>query len=203
MSEPGDDRTVETTSNPDERTADPGALAGDGSAERPADQAESAAGDPVAQLEAEREKAESYFRNWQRTAADFANYKRRVEQERSESHRLANAALVINLLPVFDDLDRAVASVDSHLAGLNWVQGIINIHQKFWRLLESMGVSEIPAEGAQFDPACHEAIARQAGPEGRVLHVVQKGYNLGGKVLRPAMVIVGDGTTPEAGQSGT
>lgn len=203
MSEPGDDRTVETTSNPDERTDDPGALAGDGGAERPADPAAGAAGDPVSQLEAEREKAESYYRNWQRTAADFANYKRRVEQERSESHRLANAALVINLLPVFDDLDRAVASVDSHLAGLNWVQGIINIHQKFWRLLESMGVSEIPAEGAQFDPACHEAIARQAGPEGRVLHVVQKGYNLGGKVLRPAMVIVGDGTTPEAGQSGT
>ncbi|MCL6646350.1 MAG: nucleotide exchange factor GrpE [Dehalococcoidia bacterium] len=195
MSEPGDDRTVETTESPDERTVSPEALA--------ADPADSAASDPASQLEAERERAESYYRNWQRTAADFANYKRRVEQERSESQRLANAALVINLLPVFDDLDRAVASVDSHLAGLNWVQGIINIHQKFWRLLEAMGVSEIPAEGARFDPACHEAIARQAGPEGRVLHVVQKGYNLGGKVLRPAMVIVGDGTTPEAGQSGT
>jgi molecular chaperone GrpE len=200
MSEPGDERTVDTSpaGSGDERTADPAALGQD----RPADRQDPPA-DPASELQAEREKAESYYRSWQRTAADFANYKRRVEQERSESQRLASAALVINLLPVFDDLDRAVASVDSHLAGLNWVQGIINIHQKFWRLLESMGVAEIAAEGAQFDPACHEAIARQAGPEGRVIHVVQKGYTLGGKVIRPAMVIVGDGSTPEAGNPGT
>lgn len=183
----------------DERTVDPRAAAGDGA---PQSQSAAPAGndppaDPLAELQAEREKAETYLRNWQRSAADFANYKRRVEQERSEAQRLANAALVINLLPVFDDLERAIASVDSHLAGLNWVQGIIQIHQKFWRLLEAMGLSEIPAEGLPFDPAQHEAVARQAGPEGQVLHVVQKGYNLGGKVLRPAMVIVGDGTSTQ------
>lgn len=199
MNQHGDDSTVDTTVTPtpgDERTVDSGARAGDAAA-----QGDPPPADPASELQAEREKAESYYRSWQRTAADFANYKRRVEQERSEAHRLASAALVINLLPVFDDLERAVASVDSHLAGLNWVQGIINIHQKFWRLLEAMGVQEIQAEGAQFDPASHEAVARQAGPEGRVLHVVQKGYTLGGKVIRPAMVIVGDGTS-EAGQPG-
>ncbi len=199
MNQHGDESTVETTGTPapgDERTVDPSALAGDA-----APQGDPPPADPASELQAEREKAESYYRSWQRTAADFANYKRRVEQERSEAQRLANAALVINLLPVFDDLERAVASVDSHLAGLNWVQGIINIHQKFWRLLEAMGVQEIQAEGAQFDPASHEAVARQAGPEGRVLHVVQKGYTLGGKVIRPAMVIVGDGTS-DAGQPG-
>lgn len=138
------------------------------------------------------EKAETYYRNWQRAAADFANYKRRVEQDRGESARLATAAVAINLLPVFDDLDRAVASVDASLAGLNWVQGVVMIHQKFARLLESMGVTEIAADGAAFDPAQHEAVGQQPGEDGKILHVVQKGYALQGKVIRPAMVIVGE-----------
>lgn len=149
--------------------------------------------DGRSELEIERERAETNYKNWQRTAADFANYKRRIEQERTEGSRLANAALVINLLPVFDDLDRAVGSVDAHLAGLNWVQGIINIHQKFHRLLEAMGVTEVVAENVQFDPSAHEAVGNQPGEEGKVLHVVQKGYALSGKVIRPAMVIVGSG----------
>ena len=147
---------------------------------------------PVDELAAEREKAENYYKNWQRAAADFANFKRRTEQERGETSRLLSAALVINLLPVYDDLDRAVASVDAHLAGLNWVQGVTAIHQKFGRLLESMGVKEIEAADQPFDPACHEAVGRQPGEEGKVLHVVQKGYQLQDKVIRPAMVIVGE-----------
>jgi molecular chaperone GrpE len=147
-----------------------------------------------ADLAAEREKAETYYRNWQRAAADFANYKRRVEQERGESARFASAALVINLLPVFDDFDRAVATVDANLAGLNWVQGIVAIHRKFANMLQAMGVTELDLTDAHFDPAQHEAVARQPGPEGKILHVVQKGYKLNDKILRPAMVIVGDGT---------
>ena len=149
---------------------------------------------PEAELVAEREKAETYYKNWQRSAADFINYKRRVEQERGENARLASAALVINLLPVYDDLDRAVNSVDAGLAGLNWVQGVVAIQRKFANLLEAMNVTEIPAAGEPFDPARHEAVGRQPGEEGRVLHVVQKGYLLGERVIRPAMVIVGDGT---------
>ena len=149
------------------------------------------AAETVDELASEREKAETYYRNWQRAAADFANYKRRVEQERQESARLSNAALVINLLPVYDDLDRAVGSVDSTLAGLNWVQGVTAIHAKFGRLLEAMGVTQVQAEGEQFDPARHEAVGKQPGEEGKVLHVLQKGYELQGKVIRPAMVIVG------------
>src|SRR5262245_35278104 len=74
----------------------------------------------TAELAAANEKAETYYKNWQRSAADFVNYKRRIEQERNELSRFASAALVINLLPVFDDLDRAVSTVDAQLAGLNW-----------------------------------------------------------------------------------
>jgi molecular chaperone GrpE len=140
-----------------------------------------------------QEKADQYYKNWQRATADYLNFKKRVEQERGETARLAQAALVINLLPVYDDLDRAVTSVDAGLAGLNWVQGVVAIHQKFARLLEAMDVREIEAADAQFDPSRHEAIGQAPGPDGKVLQVVQKGYTLGDKVIRPAMVIVGEG----------
>ena len=149
---------------------------------------------PSELLAHEREKAETYHRNWQRSAADLANYKRRVEQERAEQARLANAALVINLLPVHDDFGRAVETLDSTLVGLNWVQGVLAIQHKLAALIESMGIEEIPAEGQPFDPTQHEAVGNQPGPDNVCMHVVQKGYALGDKVIRPAMVVVGDGT---------
>jgi molecular chaperone GrpE len=146
-----------------------------------------------AQLEQEREKAQSYLQNWQRAAADYQNFKRRVEEERGEVARLANAALIINLLPLADDLDRALSNVDSHLAGLTWVDGIRLIQRKFQAVLDMAGVEEIPADGQPFDPAVHEAISQAPGEENKVVSVVQKGYRLGDRVIRPAMVVVGTG----------
>jgi molecular chaperone GrpE len=171
------------------------AAANDGAGTAEAEAANTAAGDESVELAAEREKAETYYKNWQRSAADFINYKRRVEQDRSENARLANAAMVINILPVFDDIDRAVSTVDANLAGLNWVQGVVAIHRKFSQLLDSMGVTEIESAGQPFDPSKHEAIGQAPGEEGKVLHVVQKGYSLGDRVIRPAMVIVGQGAS--------
>jgi molecular chaperone GrpE (heat shock protein) len=175
-------------------------MADDGADSRATDAGNS--GDTGDELAGLRSKADEYYKNWQRATADFINYKRRVEQDRSENARLASAALIINLLPVYDDMDRATSNVDANLAGLNWVQGVVAIQRKFGSLLESMGVSEVAAEGEPFDPAHHEAVGRQPGEEGKVLHVVQKGYQLGDRVIRPAMVIVGDGNAgeSEAGQ---
>jgi molecular chaperone GrpE len=144
-------------------------------------------------LDDEREKAQSYMQSWQRAAADYQNFKRRVEEERTETARLASAALVINLLPLADDLERALTNIDPHLAGLTWVDGIRLIHRKFQAVLEMTGVQEIPADGQQFDPAMHEAVSQAPGEEGRVVAVVQKGYRLGDRVIRPAMVVVGQG----------
>ena len=163
-------------------------------AEAAATPAEPAAGSPEAQLAEALEKAESNLRNWQRTAADFQNYKRLVEQQRGEMARVASVSLLINLLPVYDDLDRAVASVDASLASNNWAQGVIGIHRKFAQLIEAMGLKEVAAPGDDFDPNRHEAVARQPGEEGKILHVVQKGYALESNIIRPALVIVGDGT---------
>jgi molecular chaperone GrpE len=163
-----------------------------------------AANDPPAQdaealtrqLAEETEKAQAYLANWQRAAADYQNYKRRVEQEREEMARLASAALIINILPILDDLERALQSVDAHLAGLTWVDGIRLIYRKFQAVLEMNGVNEIEADGKDFDPNYHEAVAFAQGEEGKVLSVVQKGYMLNNRVLRPSMVVVGKAGAP-------
>jgi molecular chaperone GrpE len=146
-----------------------------------------------ARLEEEKQKAQGYLSSWQRAAADYQNFKRRVEQERNEVGRLANAAVIFNLLPLVDDLERALKNVDTKLAGLTWIDGIWLIYRKFQAVLESAGVKEIVAEGQPFDPNVHEAISEAPGDEGKVVSVVQKGYALGDRVIRPAMVIVGTG----------
>ena len=145
------------------------------------------------ELEAARAQADQHLASWQRSAADFINYKLRVEQERSEQARFANAATVINILPIYDDLERAVETVDAKLAGLNWVQGVVAIQRKFQKMLEAMGVTEIPAANETFDPTVHEAVMFGDGEEGKVISVIQKGYKLNGRVIRPAMVVVGKG----------
>ena len=143
------------------------------------------------QLAREKERADANLASWQRTAADFQNYKRRVEQEREEVARLANASLIINLLPLMDDLERALDSVDTRLAGMTWLDGIRLIQRKFQALLEMNGVTEIEADGLEFDPNVHEAVTFGPGEDNKVISVVQKGYKLGDRVLRPAMVVVG------------
>ncbi len=144
-----------------------------------------------ARVEEEKSKAESYLANWQRAAADYQNLKRRAEKEREEYGRLATAALVINILPLLDDLERALQSVDIRLAGLTWVDGIRLIYRKFQAVMEAAGVNEIKAEGEAFDPNLHEAVMYGEGEEGKVVSEVQKGYRLGDRVIRPAMVVVG------------
>ena len=146
-----------------------------------------------AQLEEEKKKAETYLANWQRAAADFQNYTRRTDQEREELGRLANAALVINILPILDDLERALTSVDTRLAGLTWIDGIRLIYRKFQAVLEASGVREIKAEGEDFDPRYHEAVMYGEGEEGKVISEVQKGYMLGDRVIRPSAVVIGRG----------
>jgi len=144
-----------------------------------------------AQLTEEKEKAQSYLNSWQRAAADYQNLKRRVDQEREELSRFGTAALLINFLPLVDDIERALQSVDARLAGLTWLDGIRLIYRKFQALLEMNGVTEIVADGETFDPNVHEAVMFGDGEEGKVISVVQKGYKLGGRVLRPSLVVVG------------
>jgi len=142
-------------------------------------------------LAEEKDRAESNLANWQRAQADFINFKRRAEQERSELVRLANSTLILNLLPVLDDLERALDNVSERLAGLTWVDGIVLIYRKLKAILEGHGLAEIKAVGEPFDPNLHEAVLYGPGEAGKVIEELQKGYTLYDRVLRPTMVKVG------------
>lgn len=145
----------------------------------------------IAQLEKE---AADYKDQWLRAAADYKNFKRRVEQERADLIRNASAGLLLKLLPVVDDLDRATASAPPEIAETPWYGGFRLIPQKLHTVLESEGVTPIEALGQDFDPTQHEAVIYEEaadGQTGKVTAELQKGYKLHDKVLRPTMVKVG------------
>jgi len=148
-------------------------------------------------LAEEKAKAEANLAGWQRAQADFINYKRRGEQEKEEIGKFANSVFMLNLLPILDDLERAFISVPPHLAKLSWVDGIRLIERKLWATLEAQGLSQIKALGEPFDPNLHEAAMHGKGKEGMVIEELQKGYKLHDRVIRPAMVVVGNGEEEE------
>jgi molecular chaperone GrpE len=145
------------------------------------------------QLTAARDQAEEQLRGWQRAQADFSNYRRRVEQEREEFVRYAEAGIIRDLLPILDDFERALQSLPPDLRGVTWVEGMALIERKIRTLLESHGLTPIEALGKEFDPHEHEAVMRdgEAGEPMIVTGELQRGYRLHDRVLRPTMVRVG------------
>jgi molecular chaperone GrpE len=146
----------------------------------------------IAQLEKEvAEFRDSYLR----AAADYRNFKRRTEQERADLIRNASAGLLLKLLPVIDDLERAMQSVTPDVESTAWYGGFKLIPQKLQTILESEGVKPIEALGEEFDPNKHEAVIYEAaeGQDGKVIAELQRGYLIRDKVLRPTMVKVGQG----------
>lgn len=144
-------------------------------------------------LEEEKTKAETYLANWQRAQADFINYKRRSEHENDEIRKFANSILILNILPVLDDLERALNSIPPELDNIDWVGGIKLIERNLRLSLESQGMSRIEALGEPFDPNYHEGAGSSKGKDGIVIQELQKGYKLHNRVIRPARVMVGNG----------
>jgi molecular chaperone GrpE len=143
--------------------------------------------DRLAALEAERDEA---IDRWKRAAADFDNYKKRAARERAEYLTLANERLVKELLPILDDLERALLAAAEHEeAALE--DGVRLVHRSLATLLERQGLQPIDTDG-MFDPHVHEALLSQPSEadEGSVIDVVQKGYRLGDRVVRPARVVI-------------
>ena len=160
--------------------------------------AQAAQGDEeiLAALTAERDAA---IDNWKRTAADFDNFRKRALREREEYVTLANERLVKELLPILDDLERAlVAAAEHEEAALE--EGVRLVFRSLAGLLARQGLEEIDAAGT-FDPHVHEALLSQPSEaeEGSVIDVVQKGYKLGDRVVRPARVVV---AAPLSGSDG-
>jgi molecular chaperone GrpE len=125
-----------------------------------------------------------------RLAADFENYKKRAARERQEYVALANERLLAELLPILDDLERALTAAERHEEG-QLEDGVRLVHRSLAALLERYGVTGIETDG-KFDPHVHEALLSQPSEaeEGSVIDVVQKGYKLGDRVVRPARVVV-------------
>lgn len=149
-------------------------------------------------LEAEKTRAQQYLYNWQRAEADLLNLKKRSEQEKQEAIRYGNSAMVLNLLSVMDDLERALEAAPSGTDDSGWVEGVKLIYKKLQTVMENQGVSLIKAVGENFDPALHEAVMYQEGEENRVLAEVRKGYRLNDRVIRASMVIIGKGLEKDA-----
>lgn len=137
-------------------------------------------------------KSEEHLYHWQRSAADFSNYRRRTEDERAQLGQFSNAILIGKLLGVLDDFDRALESVpaEAHDA---WIEGVKLVERKLRGVLESEGVTAIAAVGEAFDPNLHEAVAHEETadhPDNEVIGEVQRGYRLHDRVIRPSLVRV-------------
>ena len=155
---------------------------------------ETGAEEPVAAEQPAPAPDDSYLR----LAADFDNYRKRVVREQAELAKRANERLLNELLPVLDDLERALEAAAQHEEA-KLEEGVQLVHRSLSGVLARHGLTEIEAEGA-FDPHVHEALLTQPGDgaeEGAVLQVLQKGYKLGEHVLRPARVIVAQGETTQ------
>ncbi len=134
---------------------------------------------------------DEYLADLQRVAADFDNYRKRVLRDQSMLRALSVADLVVRLLPVVDDLERALDAAEHHEEA-KVIEGVRLTRDSLLATLEVEGLQEIPAEGA-FDPHVHEALLSQPAEDaepGSILEVVQRGYRLGDTVVRPARVIV-------------
>ena len=145
------------------------------------------------QLEAEQQKSEDYLDGLRRSQADFINYKRRSVQEQQDARVAAEAAVIERLLPVLDDLGRALDSAPAEFADQPWVEGIFLVRRRLFNTLEQMGVRQIGKVGEVFDPNIHDALMTQSGsgsPMGTVVQVTRSGYALGDRIIRPAQVIV-------------
>jgi molecular chaperone GrpE len=151
--------------------------------------APAAADDPVLALQQERDALQDRLL---RTAADFDNYRKRIDRERRELSEFAAADLILELLPIVDNIERALeAPAPPEAEGFR--TGIEIIHRQVIDALRRRGVKPIEALGADFDPNFHQAVIHEASAdhrEGEVMQELQRGYLLGDRLLRPAMVKV-------------
>jgi molecular chaperone GrpE len=145
------------------------------------------------ELEESRAQANEYLDGWQRARAEFANYKKRVDRDQAQTYQTAAGNILKRYLEILDDLDRALKKRPQNGEGASWAAGIELIYRKFVSILEAEGVKAMDVEGKTFDPNMHEAISQAEIPgfeSGQIVEEIQKGYMIGERVLRPALVRV-------------
>jgi len=154
----------------------------------PQEQADTQNNDPLEELRREKDALQDRLL---RTAAEFDNYRKRVERERRDLADYMKADILAELLPIVDNFERALQAPSSDIDSLR--KGVELIHKQMHDFLRKRGVTPIEALGADFDPNFHQAVIHETSPshrEGEVIEELQRGYMLGDKLLRPAMVKV-------------
>lgn len=140
-----------------------------------------------------RQKVDEFSDGWQRERAEFANYRKRVDRDREMERQNSKIDVIKKYLAVSDDFERAMKNIPRESVQAAWLEGLQLINQKLKTLLEGEGIAPIPAENKAFDPVMHEAISHEENPDfesGQIIEVVQKGYTIGDRVIRPALVRV-------------
>ena len=145
----------------------------------------------AADLDAMTAERDRYLEQLQRTTAEYANYRRRTEQDRERQRLAANEQLLREFVPVLDDFQRGLASVPENDETASMISGLRLVEQKFLNTLRKHGVTPVESLGLVFDPSVHEAVELDPRGGDTVVAVYQPGYRLGDGMLRPAMVKVG------------
>ncbi len=145
------------------------------------------------QLAAEQHKAEEYLDLLRRTQANLVNYRRKMSLEQVELRKETRRDTLYHLLPVLDDLRRTLAEAPPDLITHTWVQGIVLLRRRLVAILDQQGVRHIGQPGDQFDPRCHEAVAKEERSdisEGTILRVELPGFTIEDLIIRPAQVVI-------------
>lgn len=153
---------------------------------------EQAAGEQAKEIENLKKQSEDYFNRLARLQADFENYKKRVAKEREDMYCVALETVFAQILPVVDNLERAVDAFKNDELNSKYIDGVEMVYKQLFGVLEKSGLKEIEAEGKDFDPNIHHAVMQEEDPENenKIKEVYQKGYILGSKVIRPSLVKV-------------
>ena len=189
---------VTDTPETEEANTDKANPATDGAASEAQDRPE--AGDntegeegPEAKLEASEKAAEEAYDRFLRVSADFENFKKRSARELADFRKYANEALIREMLPVVDNLERAIASMVDDASASSFIEGVALTLKDILKVFEKCVVKPIDAIGKPFDPTFHQAVMQQEAddkPENTVLEELQKGYTIHDRLLRPTMVVV-------------
>ena len=163
---------------------------------------ESAAPEDVAALE---EKLKTTHERLLRTAADLDNFRKRARRDADEALARGRSDVLMEILPVLDSIDLALGTKDAEGSNESILEGVQMIKKQFLAATERFGLKEVESRGKAFDPNYHEAVAHIASPDhpaGQIVDEMRKGYLLGDKLLRAAMVVVSKGEQPPADAGG-
>lgn len=150
-------------------------------------------GDESLEIQKYKQEIEDYKNKFMRISADFQNYKKRVEKEKSEIYKFGSEKIIIDILPILDNLERAIQSAEDNEDNKGLKEGIEMVYKQFKDILQKHGVEEIDCLGKEFDPNCHHAVMQEECEDeesNTVIEIFQKGYKLHSKVIRPSMVKV-------------